>query len=122
MVETRQPLENNVEVEQTSTPETITTSMVLEDLENGVDRTGIKEKYNLESWEVKQMFEHPALKGKKAKKIRKLSFNFVDDVPQEVTFDEAIAAESNPTQRDLEDQIEEEQMESRVDDFNEKDY
>jgi hypothetical protein len=25
------------------------------------------------------MFEHPTLKGKKAKKVRKLSFNFVDD-------------------------------------------
>ena len=25
------------------------------------------------------MFQHPALKGKKARKIRKLSFNFVDD-------------------------------------------
>ena len=25
------------------------------------------------------MFEHPNLKGKKAKKVRKLSFNFVDD-------------------------------------------
>lgn len=125
MVETRQPLENNVEVEQTfdtPTPETITTSMILEDLENGVDRTGIKEKYNLESWEVKQMFEHPVLKGKKAKKIRKLSFNFIDDVPQEVTFEEAIEAESNPNQRDLEDQIEEEQMESKADDFNERQY
>jgi len=25
------------------------------------------------------MFQHPTLKGKKARKIRKLSFNFVDD-------------------------------------------
>ena len=96
MVETRQPLENNVEVEQTfdtPTPETITTSMILEDLENGVDRTGIKEKYNLESWEVKQMFEHPALKGKKAKKIRKLSFTFVDDT----TFAEVDVDDTNQT-------------------------
>ena len=121
MVEIR---ENNNQMQENTntTPETITTSMILEDLENGVDRTGIKEKYNLEPWEVKQMFEHPALKGKKAKKVKKLSFNFVDDTPKEVTFEEAIAAESNPNQLDLEDQIEEEQMESRVDDFNEKDY
>ena len=53
--------------------------MILEDLDNGIDRTGIQEKYGLEKWEVTQMFQHPALKGKKARKIRKLSFNFVDD-------------------------------------------
>lgn len=61
------------------TPETITVTMILEDLDNGIDRNGIKNKYSLETWEVKQMFEHPALKGKKARKVRKLSFNFVDD-------------------------------------------
>jgi len=142
MVETRQPIDNNeTEVVQNvnTTPETITTSMILEDLNNGVDRTGIKDKYNLETWEVTQMFQHPALKGKKAKKIRKLSFNFIDDVPQEVTFEEAIAAESNPNQLELEDAIsdelegrvemdvqdqnnEMENLESKVDDFNEKGY
>ena len=63
----------------TETPNTITISMILEDLGNGIDRNGIKDKYSLEAWEVKQMFEHPNLKGKKAKKKRKLSFNFVDD-------------------------------------------
>ena len=60
-------------------PNTITVSMILEDLDNGIDRTGIQEKYGLEKWEVTQMFQHPTLKGKKARKIRKLSFNFVDD-------------------------------------------
>ena len=76
-------IEANVpgEATQTSveTPQTITISMILEDLDNGIDRNAIKEKYNLQAWEVKQMFEHPSLKGKKAKKVRKLSFNFVDD-------------------------------------------
>ena len=76
-------IEANVpgEVTQTNveTPQTITVSMILEDLDNGIDRNAIKEKYNLQAWEVKQMFEHPSLKGKKAKKVRKLSFNFVDD-------------------------------------------
>lgn len=61
------------------TPEVISTSMILEDLENGIDRNGIKEKYNLQAWEVKQMFEHPVLKGKKARKVKKMSFTFVDD-------------------------------------------
>lgn len=64
----------------TVTPTTITISMILADLDNGIDRNGIKDKYNLEAWEVKQMFEHPNLKGKKAKKKRKLSFNFVNDI------------------------------------------
>ena len=65
--------------QKNKTPNTITVSMILEDLDNGIDRTGIQEKYGLEKWEVTQMFQHPTLMGKKARKIRKLSFNFVDD-------------------------------------------
>ena len=65
--------------QKNKTPNTITVSMILEDLDNGIDRTGIQEKYGLEKWEVTQMFQPPTLKGKKARKIRKLSFNFVDD-------------------------------------------
>jgi len=85
--------------QKTETPQTITISMILADLDNGIDRNGIKDKYSLETWEVKQMFEHPNLKGKKAKKKRKLSFNFVDDtntvdpnqtsIPVEATEEEA---------------------------------
>jgi len=67
------------ETQKNETPNTITVTMILEDLDNGTDRNGIKDKYGLQAWEVKQMFEHPALKGKKARKVRKLSFNFVDD-------------------------------------------
>ena len=76
MIEARTPGE---ETQKNETPNTITVSMILEDLDNGIDRNGIKDKYGLQAWEVKQMFEHPTLKGKKAKKVRKLSFNFVDD-------------------------------------------
>ena len=96
MVEIR---ENNNQMQEDTnvTPETITTSMILEDLENGVDRTGIKTKYDLETWEVKQMFDHPALKGKKAKRVKKLSFSFVDDLTMN---------SSDPSQVDLEDAIE----------------
>ena len=65
--------------QKNETPNTITVSMILEDLDNGIDRPGIQEKYGLEKWEVTQMFQHPTLKGKKARKVRKLSFNFVDD-------------------------------------------
>ena len=44
------------------------------------------------------MFEHPTLKGKKAKKVRKLSFEFIDDTVEEgntnqVTLDQAIERE-----------------------------
>ena len=99
MVEIRE--NNNQTQEINETPETITVSMIIEDLEHGIDRTAIKAKYNLETWEVKQMFDHPQLKGKKAKRVKKLSFNFVDDVTME---------SSNPNQRDLEDQIEEEKI------------
>lgn len=86
------------ETQKNKTPNTITVSMILEDLDNGIDRTGIQEKYGLEKWEVTQMFQHPTLKGKKARKIRKLSFNFVDDtatdpnqtsIPVEATEEEA---------------------------------
>ena len=84
MIEAR--TQNPGEATQSETPQTITVSMVLEDLENGVDRNGIKEKYNLQAWEVKQMFEHPSLKGKKAKKVRKLSFNFIDDTALDKPF------------------------------------
>ncbi len=53
--------------------------MIIDDLENGIDRKGIQTKYSLETWEVTEMFKHPVLKGKKVKKKRKLSFNFIDD-------------------------------------------
>jgi len=77
MIETNQISETSVET--APTPQNITTSMIIEDLENGIDRKGIQTKYSLETWEVAEMFKHPVLKGKKVKKKRKLSFNFVDD-------------------------------------------
>ena len=77
MIEARSTGDNTTS--KAETPETITVSMIIEDLDNGIDRTGIKTKYGLETWEVTQMFQHPTLKGRKAKKVKKLSFNFVDD-------------------------------------------
>tara|TARA_R100000541_G_scaffold26125_2_gene35669 strand:+ start:1099 stop:1485 length:387 start_codon:yes stop_codon:yes gene_type:complete len=77
MIDANEP--TNAEVVKQETPAQITTTMIIKDLENGIDRSAIQAKYNLEAWEVKQMFMHPALKGKKAKKVRKLSFSFVDD-------------------------------------------
>lgn len=77
MIETNQHTEASVESQPT--PQTITTTMILNDLDNGIDRKGIQTKYSLEGWELTEMFKHPVLKGKKAKKKRKMSFNFVDD-------------------------------------------
>ena len=102
MIEAR--TENHVAPPQTNqTPQRITTSMILEDLENGTDRNGIREKYNLQAWEVTQMFKHPALKGKKAKKVRKLSFDFVDDtdvLPGQVNMIDAIEEAENTSMKD----------------------
>ena len=77
MIEGQEP--TNGEVVKQETPAKITTSMIVEDLENGIDRPGIQEKYGLEKWMVTLMFQDPRLKGRKAKKVRKLSFEFVDD-------------------------------------------
>jgi|TARA_R100000234_G_scaffold29155_1_gene16866 hypothetical protein len=143
MVEMR----NNPQQEQGTTPATITVSMILEDLDNGIDRTGIKVKYDLQAWEVKQMFDHPSLKGKKAKRVKKLSFNFIDDtnpdvLPGQVDLIEAIDEEMKGRQMmDAQDQIQEfgtsEQvseiehesviretidLEDRADTYNEQDY
>ena len=81
--------------------------MILEDLENGISRDGIKEKYGLETWEVTQMFQHPALKGKIAKKVRKLSFEFVDDT-------------QDPNQTDIETIIEEVELEEAFESFDDE--
>ena len=83
MIEVRTAAEPN-NTENVTKPTRITTTMILNDLDNGIDRTGIQEKYGLEKWEVTQMFQHPTLKGRKAKKVKKLSFEFVDDTENAV--------------------------------------
>ena len=125
--------------EKNETPKIITVSMILEDLENGEDRNAIREKYGLQAWEVKQMFEHPSLKGKKAKKVRRLSFSFVDDtqntnpdvLPGQVDLEDAIKEELEGRQMmDAQDQLQEveestdwEEVEAdTIDQYNEKDY
>ena len=95
MIETNQHTEASVESQPT--PQTITTTMILDDLDNGIDRKGIQAKYSLEGWELTEMFKHPVLKGKKAKKKRKMSFNFVDDT----------TPTANPNQTTVEGVIEE---------------
>jgi hypothetical protein len=96
MIEGQEP--TNGEVVKQETPAKITTSMIVEDLENGIDRPGIQEKYGLEKWMVTLMFQDPRLKGKKAKKVRKLPFEFVDDMEEnpnqtEIPIEDAVEVE-----------------------------
>ena len=109
--------------QKNETPNTITVSMILEDLDNGIDRTAIQEKYGLEKWEVTQMFQHPALKGKKARKIRKLSFNFVDDTaadPNQTTIPDAIE-EATPELSDKIFMVEEDEEDPLIGKYGEED-
>ena len=100
------------EVQTNPTPAVITVSGVISDLENGIDRDGIATKYGLTKAEVKIMFQHPALKGKRVKKnkVKSLRFKLVDDVTPKV----------DPNQMDLQDcidcpEIEETQAEANLD-------
>ena len=61
----------------------ISVSAVIEDLNNGLSRLQIGEKYGLTARETKEMFKHPSLKGKKAKKVFVPSFELVDDVGED---------------------------------------
>ena len=81
MIEVRKEPTNGEVVKQ-ETPTRITTEMIRNDLENGITRDNIQEKYNLEKWMITQMFQHPELKGRKAKKVRKLPFEFIDNTSQ----------------------------------------
>ena len=63
---------------------TISIKAVLTDLENGLNRAKIGEKYAINFKEVKYLFEHPKLKGKKAKSVFVPSFTIEDDVQAEV--------------------------------------
>ena len=109
MIEANEPTEGTGVKQET--PTRITTTMILEDLENGISRDGIKEKYGLETWEVTQMFQHPTLKGKKAKKVRKLSFEFVDDTAETAV---------DPNQTDIETIIEEVELEEAFESFDDE--
>ena len=81
MIEAQSHYEHQVEVvESTTEQKVITVSSVLEDLENGLGRPLIKTKYNLTVDELKVLFEHPALKGRRPKRAtKKISFVLVDD-------------------------------------------
>ena len=85
------------ETQSNPTPAVITVSGVINDLDNGIDRDGIATKYGLTKAEVKIMFQHPALKGKRVKKnkVKELRFKLVDDV----------TPQTDPAQTSIEDYI-----------------
>jgi hypothetical protein len=57
----------------------ITISSVLNDLSNSMSREEIRDKYALTNAQLKQVFSHPQLKGRKTKQVNVL-FELVDDV------------------------------------------
>lgn len=57
----------------------ITISSVLNDLSNSMTREEIRDKYSLTNAQLKQVFSHPQLKGRKTKQVNVL-FELVDDV------------------------------------------
>lgn len=96
------------ETTSASTPMVITVSGIINDLDNGIDREGIAQKYALTPAEVKVMFQHPALKGKRVKKnkVASLRFQLVDDTAtsQTTPSEETVV---DPAQTDLITAIEE---------------
>lgn len=62
---------------------TVSIKEILSDLENGLSRIEIKQKYNLVGREMQVLFNHPKLKNKKARKKVCLIIN--DDVEEVVS-------------------------------------
>lgn len=66
-----------------STKPQIKISEVLSLLDQGMQRAEIKEHYGLSAGDLTRLFQHPLLKGKKAKK--QPEFELIDDVSMELT-------------------------------------
>tara|TARA_R100000951_G_scaffold116698_1_gene129869 strand:- start:481 stop:849 length:369 start_codon:yes stop_codon:yes gene_type:complete len=83
MIEANQQTEPTVEKQTTPEGEqkTLTLSGIISDLDNGLGRPQIKEKYELTAAEIKQLFQHPMLKNRRPKRaLTKISFTLIDDV------------------------------------------
>lgn len=120
MIEANQQTELTVEKQTTPKGEqkTITLSGILEDLDSGLSRPQIKEKYELNGMEIKQLFQHPMLKNRRPKRaLTRISFTLVDDVsstqktpqdnPVQLRVDtEAQRAEDNTAENDSFDTFE----------------
>jgi hypothetical protein len=69
---------------KTQTKQTITVSMIDEDLKNGINKEGMMEKYGIKKWEVDEMFKNPKLTGRRPSRKKELSFTFVDDIVEDI--------------------------------------
>lgn len=83
----------------------ITISSVLNDLSNSMTREEIRDKYALTNAQLKQLFLHPQLKGRKTKQVNVL-FELIDDVTPEVKEVVEITQVNDITNPVIEDEVE----------------
>ena len=85
MIEANQQTEPTVEKQSnTEGPQVLKVSQILMDLDSGLGRPQIKEKYSLTANELKALFQHPTLKKRRPKRaLNKISFTLVDDVTEQ---------------------------------------
>ena len=109
MIEANQQTEPTVEKQSnTDQPQVLKVSQILMDLDSGLGRPQIKEKYSLSGTELKALFQHPTLKKRRPKRaLNKISFTLVDDVTEQddtqMRIDtEAQKAEDNKSENDNE--------------------
>jgi hypothetical protein len=85
-------------VEQTAAPVQVqlTTSGVVKDLDSGLTRDDIKAKYNLTTADMKSLFSHEKLKGRKTKPAP--GFILTDDMPDEPDTNPQLGNEVAPSE------------------------
>ena len=103
--------------ENTQSNKVLTVSQILEDLDNGLGRPDIAKKYGLKPAEVKVMFEHPSLKGRRPKRATtKVSFTLIDDVNPQTDPNQLSIPDATETTGSDFDADESEQTTSQVED------
>lgn len=94
-------VDTTIEVVQEETPQVLTVSQLLNDLENGIDRAGIRKKYDLTTAELKMVFAHPKLQGIRVKKHKIIRIKLVDDTDTENPNQMSIPTESSSKEEEL---------------------
>jgi len=70
--------------------QTLTVSQILADLQSGLTRAEIGEKYGLNGVQVKALFNNPKLKNKKTIKVKGAAFVLVDDTEDAIPAPEVV--------------------------------
>ena len=83
LIKRKKMIEMRKTQEPGKTPETITVSMIDQDLKDGISKSEMAVKYGIKPWEVDEMFKHPFLKGRRPSRKKALSFTFVDDITED---------------------------------------